>query len=88
VSFGFDGSLQLKVICVKNNVRLPLFAHISRVPEHGELHIKQLEWLDVQEGRTFWHFPSNKRNEDQEPTKMKFISFILCFVAIQFKLIN
>jgi hypothetical protein len=88
VRFNFDGSLLLEVIRVKNNIRLPLFSHITRVLEHGELHKKHFEWLDVQEGFNFWHFPRNKHNEDKELAKMEFIALILCFVAIQFKMNN
>jgi hypothetical protein len=88
VRFSFDGSLHMEVIRVKNSVRLPLFSHITQVPERGELCIKWLEWINVWEGRIFWHFPSKKRDEDQEPSKTKFIALILCFAAVQFKLIN
>jgi hypothetical protein len=49
----FDSPLQLEIICMKYYVRLPLFSHIAQVPEHGELHIKRLKRLNVQEVRTF-----------------------------------
>jgi hypothetical protein len=73
---------------VKKKVRLPLFAHITRVPERGELRSKGLEWLDIWEGRTFRHFPTNKHDEDQESAKMEFIALIMCFMVVQFNLIN
>jgi hypothetical protein len=64
---------------VKDCIRLPLFSHIARVPERGELRSKWLEWLNVWEGRTFWHLPRNKHDEDQEPAKVELVALILCF---------
>jgi hypothetical protein len=67
---------------------MPLFSHIARVPEHGELCRKLLEWIDFWKGRTFHCFPRKKYDEDKDPTKMEFIALILCFMVVQFKLIN
>jgi hypothetical protein len=75
----FDNPLQLEIICMKDCVRLPLFSHITRVLEHGELCNERLEWLNVQEGRTFHHLPSGKCVEDQEPAKVELIALILSF---------
>jgi hypothetical protein len=86
--FSFDGSLQLKLICVKNNIRLPLFVHITLVPECGELCSKWLKRFNIQEGRTFWHLPGNKGDEDQELAKVKLVALILFFTTIKFQLIN
>jgi hypothetical protein len=86
--FRFNGSLQLKVICMKNSVRLPLFVHITQLIECGELRSKRLKGFNIQEGRTFRHLPGNKVNEDQEPAKVKLVSLILCFTTVEFQLIN
>jgi hypothetical protein len=67
---------------MKYHIQLPLFYHIAQVRECGEIPSEQLEWLNVQEGRTFWHFPSGKCDEDQEPTKVELIALILSFAAI------
>jgi hypothetical protein len=67
---------------MKDRVRLPLFSHITRVPECGELHSEWLERLDVQEGYTFWYFPSGKCDEDQEPSKVELIALILSFATV------
>jgi hypothetical protein len=69
---------------VEYHVRLPLFSHIARVPEHGELHSEWLEWLNVWEGRTFRHLPSSKCYEDQQLAEMELIALILSFATIQF----
>jgi hypothetical protein len=67
---------------------MPLFSHIARVQEHGELHSKWLKWLNIQEGRNFRHLPSSKRYEDQHPAKMELIALMLSFMEIQFKLVE
>jgi hypothetical protein len=82
VRFNFDGSLQLKVICVKNNIRLPLFVHITRLPKCGELHRKCLEWVNICKCHAFQHILGNKGNEDQEPAKLKLVALIMCLAIV------
>jgi hypothetical protein len=82
----FNGTLQLHVVCMEYYVRLPMFSHIVRVLERGEIHSEWFEWLNVREGCTFRHLPSSKCYEDHEPTKVELIALILSFVAIQFQL--
>jgi hypothetical protein len=79
--FFFYVSLQLKIVCMKNNPRLPLFFHITRVLNGSELHSKQFEQFNIQEGFTFQHLPGNKGDKDQEPTEMELVSLILGFMA-------
>jgi hypothetical protein len=67
---------------MKNNVRLPLFVHITRVPKGSELRNKQLEHFDIREGRTFWYLPGNKGNKDQEPVEVELVTLILCFTTV------
>jgi hypothetical protein len=62
---------------MKNNIRLPLFVHITRVPKGSELRSKRFKWFNIQEGRTFWHLPGNKGDKDQEPAEMELIALIL-----------
>jgi hypothetical protein len=67
---------------MKNNFQLPLFVHITRIPKGSELRGKRLKWFDIWEGHTFQHFLGNKGNEDQEPSKVKLIALILCFMVV------
>jgi hypothetical protein len=67
---------------MKNNVQEPLFIHITRVLQCGELHGKRIERINIREGHTFQNIPGNKGDEDQEPAKVKLIALILCFVAV------
>jgi hypothetical protein len=43
----YDGPLQFHIVCMEYCVRFPLFSHIARVPERGELHNEWFEWLNV-----------------------------------------
>jgi hypothetical protein len=83
-----DIPLQLEIVRVEYCVRLPLFSHIARVLECGELCSERFEWFNVREGRTFRHLPSSKRYEDQELAKVELIALILSFAAIQFQLVD
>jgi hypothetical protein len=67
---------------MKDRIRLPLFSHISRVPDHGELRSEWLKQIDVQEGHTFRHFPRGKCDEDQEPAKVELIALIPSFAGV------
>ena len=64
------------------HVQLPLFSHIALIPVRSEIRSEQLEWLNVREGRTLRLLPSCKRDEDQEPAKVKLIALILCFTTV------
>jgi hypothetical protein len=66
---------------MKNNVRLPLFVHITRIPKCGELHGKRLEWFNIREVCTFRHLLGNKGDKDQEPAEMELIALILGFAT-------
>jgi hypothetical protein len=67
---------------MKNSVQLPLFVHITRVPQGSELRNKCLEGFNVREGRTFRHLPDNKGDKDQKPTEVELIAMILHFTTV------
>jgi hypothetical protein len=75
-------SLQLKVVRMKNNIQLPLFSHITRIPQRSELREKWLERFNIREGCTFRHHPGNKGDKDQEPAKVEIVALILLFAAV------
>jgi hypothetical protein len=69
---------------VKDNVQLPLFSHVTRVPESSELCNERLEWFNVREGHTFQNLTRKKCDGDQEPTKVELVALILHFTTVQF----
>jgi hypothetical protein len=67
---------------MKYYVLLPLFSHIARVPERGELRRKWFEWLNIREGCTFQNLSRNKCYDDQEPAEVELIALILSFAIV------
>jgi hypothetical protein len=49
---------------------------------------QRFRWLNFQEGYSFRHFPSDKCDQYQYPTKMKLISLILRFTAVLLQLVD
>jgi hypothetical protein len=55
-----ESGLYLGVISVEDDISLPLFFHVAGVPQHTKIHGQWFKGLDVREGRTFWHIPSDE----------------------------
>jgi hypothetical protein len=83
-----DGGLQLVVVYVEDDIRLPLLAHIGRVPQGTEPHSQRFKWLGLWESGTLQHLPCYEGDQYEKPTEMELIPLVLHFPTIQFELIH
>jgi hypothetical protein len=72
-----DCDLQLIVVGVEDGIGFPLLVHITRVPQGTELRSQRFKWIDVWEGRTFWHLPCNESYQYEKPAEVEIMSLVL-----------
>jgi hypothetical protein len=73
---------------VEHRIGLPLFFHVARILERSELRGQWFGRLNFREGLSFQHLSSNEGNENHQPTKMKLVALVLCFVTILLQLVD
>jgi hypothetical protein len=47
VQFRLNGIPQLSVVCMEDDIGLPLFVHVTGVPQRTELHGQSFEGFDL-----------------------------------------
>jgi hypothetical protein len=82
VRHGLYGYLQLIVVRVEYDIRLPFLVHVAGVPQCIELCGQRFKWPSVQEGHTFRHLPCDESDQDKKPVEVEFVSLILRFPTI------
>ena len=70
------------------SIALPLLGHVVGVTQGGKPRDQQLRWFDLWKGGSFRHFPSDKCDQNDQPTEVEFVSLILSFVVVFINFIN
>ena len=62
---------------MEDDIGLPLFVHVARVPQHTELHDQWFEGFDLQKSGSLGQFPSDESNEYEQLAKVELIPLVL-----------
>ena len=72
-----NGILQLSVVRMEDDIGLPLFVHVTGVPQHTELRSQWFEGFDLQKSGSLEQFPSDESDEYEKPAKVEIIPLVL-----------
>jgi hypothetical protein len=72
-----NGIPQLNVVCMEDGIGLPLFVHVTGVPQRTELHGQGFEGFDLRKCGSLEQFPHDEGNEYEKLTKVELIPLVL-----------
>jgi hypothetical protein len=62
---------------MEDGIGLPLLVHVVGVPQRTELHSQWFEGFDLWKSGSLGQFPSDERDEYEQPSKVEFIPLVL-----------
>jgi hypothetical protein len=77
-----NGIPQFSVVHMEDGIGLPLFVHVSGVPQCTKLCGQGFEGFDLQKHGSLGQFPCDEGNEYEKLAKVELIPLILCLSTV------